>query len=635
MNRRIAARSSASQIDSLTNATSSASVNEVATHTTLGSNQSHTPTTPYSGDYNGCAWNAQALLAAKASKQGTKLDHLGKLVCLHDFVGVEETHRTEGKTIAARMPRGCKTSWSNLSSQQAGIGLVVQKGFLSKFAATNDSSWTELEYGRLGKLKLRGLAGALDIIVAYMAIGLGLQADRAARLRSYKILKENIAPREEVLTILLGDWNWVAEDRDRWCFESKSWTGSRDREEAKCFSDLVLTPAGLHELHQSEPTCSVGQAVSRIDRVYVNHHASEYLDRQFACSVMGRTPLSAHRPLTFKKVMPKTGDIDELPTSPIPNACIRNPDWARRVAAELQTLSIAPADFTNPIRRLVLTKRAMHNVSANMAREDKPTMATTAEEKLGCILSFLRAANEVKIIKMQRKASELPEISKHVDPKNPNAKYEPGFTILQDLAVSIARQKVTEEIQSLVNGESDPSSHMHQQRKQNVLRCLRRLLPGSTTGIGAMQLHDGQTVTSAASIATALRDHWKNVFGKKDIDDALLAHWLHSLPQLSRHQDQPHIATETNMSSISGPQDPAVKLGGPSLAQGKRECVCPRSRTNGASAEKMCKMRFSTVATLPGWHSFRCMARPWPIGDDDSVRSRRCIGERGQQLFTQ
>ena len=166
-------------------------------------------------------------------------------------------------------------------------------------------------------------------------------------------------------------------------------------------------------------------------------------------------------------------------------------------------------------------------------------------------------------------------------------------------------------------------------------RCLRRLLPGSTTGIGAMQLHDGQTVTSAASIATALRDHWKNVFGKKDIDDALLAHWLHSLPQLSRHQDQPHIATETNMSSISGPQDPAVKLGGPSLAQGKRECVCPRSRTNGASAEKMCKMRFSTVATLPGWHSFRCMARPWPIGDDDSVRSRRCIGERGQQLFTQ
>ena len=103
--------------------------------------------------------------------------------------------------------------------------MVVQQGFLSKFAATNDSSWTELEYGRLGKLKLRGLAGALDIIVAYMAIGLGLQADRAARLRSYKILKENIAPREEVLTILLGDWNWVAEDRDRWCFESKSWTG--------------------------------------------------------------------------------------------------------------------------------------------------------------------------------------------------------------------------------------------------------------------------------------------------------------------------------------------------------------------------------------------------------------------------
>ena len=144
---------------------------------------------------------------------------------------------------------------------------------------------------------------------------------------------------------------------------------------------------------------------------------------------------------------------------------------------------------------------------------------------------------------MQRKASELPEISKHVDPKNPNAKYELGFTILQDLAVSIARQKVTEEIQSLVNGESDPSSHMHQQRKQNVLKCLRRLLPGSTTGIGAMQLHDGQTVTSAASIATALRDHWKNVFGKKDIDDALLAHWLHSLLQLSRHQDQPHIAT--------------------------------------------------------------------------------------------
>jgi len=99
---------------------------------------------------------------------------------------------------------------------------------------------------------------------------------------------------------------------------------------------------------------------------------SDQLDHKFGCSTLSRQrELSAHAALSYYRQRPpqhKNNDSAGLTLPPISNATINHPGWAKRVAAELQDISSTTEDFKNPVRRLVLAKRAMHTVSENMAK---------------------------------------------------------------------------------------------------------------------------------------------------------------------------------------------------------------------------------------------------------------------------
>ena len=74
----------------------------------------------------------------------------------------------------------------------------------------------------------------------------------------------------------------------------------------------------------------------------------------------------------------------------------------------------------------------MQTVSRNMTEEHIFANATTDEDKLSTTLSFIRAAQNNKLAKMKRKASEYPHIRNLVNIDDPNICHTNGFDLLSD-----------------------------------------------------------------------------------------------------------------------------------------------------------------------------------------------------------
>ena len=98
----------------------------------------------------------------------------------------------------------------------------------------------------------------------------------------------------------MGHWNFVMNTEDRVCCRSIATTGQSDNTIARLFQQL-LNKCQLHELEQPACTHENTTAHSKIDRIYMNHHVADQLDRHFSAYVLRRTRSSAHRPLLFSR----------------------------------------------------------------------------------------------------------------------------------------------------------------------------------------------------------------------------------------------------------------------------------------------------------------------------------------------
>ena len=430
---------------------------------------------PYTGDFSGALWNAQALWAAGGRKQESKFERLGQILCNRDFAGITETHGTEGKIFAGSGLKDCMSFWSHLSGRSGGIGLALKNTWLANFNPISVEDWHEIEPGRIGKLTLCGANGAIDIVVMYLQTGNDHSTDQRARISSMKKLAPHIASRAEVLTILMGDMNFVIDEQDRWTIQSKQWSGARDAPDQKAFVETLQIPSGLQEWHQEAYTCFTGLALSRLDRVYSNHHGTEQLDRTFQCGLMSKTEHSVHKPVVFsRRGPPRSSEGNKI----LPNHILRHDDWPKRVAAELEELQRQEDQRDNPIRTLVLMKRAMRAVTQNMLKEKCTSEAATNTDKLGCTLSFIRAAEQVRLGQMATKVREYPTIGSFVSALDPEARSKPGFQQLKDHALQLAKEEVTDELRAMNKDSHSPNDPAQRQRKEHILTKLKRLHPG-------------------------------------------------------------------------------------------------------------------------------------------------------------
>ena len=138
----------------------------------------------------------------------------------------------------------------------------------------DDSSWKEeIDPGRAARLSLRGPNGALDIYVCYLPTGSEHEDQKQHVIRR---LRESLAPNNSVLSILMGDWNFVMQDEDRICLRSMQFTGGSDRAIARSFQSL-LDEHHLHELEQLAFTHENSTAQSKIDRIYSTGNSAHLL----------------------------------------------------------------------------------------------------------------------------------------------------------------------------------------------------------------------------------------------------------------------------------------------------------------------------------------------------------------------
>ena len=166
----------------------------------------------------------------------------------------------------------------------------------------------------MGILRLNGPSGALDIVTVYLDTG-DATTRRTAEMR---IIAGVFRLKEQALTLLLGDFNFVTNDRERWNKRQSQWSGAGDRNDQEEFQRILAEPHDLHELFQPHLTCDMGTAISKLDRIYSNHNVTDQLDRHYSCTALFWTSLSAHRPIAFSRIPPShQRKSPSLPAAPL------------------------------------------------------------------------------------------------------------------------------------------------------------------------------------------------------------------------------------------------------------------------------------------------------------------------------
>ena len=149
----------------------------------------------------------------------------------------------------------------------------------------------------------------------------------------------------------------------------------------------------MHEWYQPQFTryCGETGTRSRLDRMYCNQHLSFQLDRYCACTMLDCVlAVSHHRPISFARRTPRPKQGDD---KPIPASVIKKAGWADAVKSAFQRVCKKDRELVNPIRRLVLLKDAIKEVSRffyNLEEFDR-SEALGPDDAQGYSMACLRA----------------------------------------------------------------------------------------------------------------------------------------------------------------------------------------------------------------------------------------------------
>jgi exonuclease III len=474
------------------------------------------------GTYKGTSWNSQALFARKTGRQQGKQRHAARLAESHDFVGLQETHSTDGSVRAFRAPAGVRCFWSHASVRQAGVALWVKETFLAKFNPVTNESWVEIEQGRAGVLRLRGAEGALDIFVLYHHTGSSALA-KAARDSTRTNISAAVRPQPEVLSILMGDFNYVAHKRDRFSKVDANWSDNEDATEERRFCRILRDPFGFCELEQEEYTHDSARGRSRLDRIYSNHHLTDQLDRRIGCAALAWVrQLSAHRPVAFFRQHSAHGNVDNR----FPAAPMKDPRWSQRVALRYGELRRSDASEDQPIRRLLLIKQAIRDVCKKMDNEQTEREAVSTDDKLGWTMRYIRTAEELRFGALRKCVQAYPHLISLAHPDDPNSRLGTGLQAVRQHAIELARTAVADDIHKLYRDRQQLDEMQRTVRRDSIQLRLKRLVPGAASALNAVCTADGSITTEPVAMADALRSHWGPTFAARAIDGDMLNAWL-------------------------------------------------------------------------------------------------------------
>eukprot|EP00973_Karenia_brevis_P031409 4332472-Karenia_brevis.AAC.1 len=105
-----------------------------------------------------------------------------------------------------------------------------------------------------------------------------------------------VQPKDRALTLFGADYNWVTQDVDRRSKSTMHSSGGRNNPDERHFQATFCQRHGFVELHQPEMTHDGPSSLARLDRLYLNHHLAEQIDRELqSVALEWRRDLSHHR----------------------------------------------------------------------------------------------------------------------------------------------------------------------------------------------------------------------------------------------------------------------------------------------------------------------------------------------------
>ena len=484
---------------------------------------------PFSGDFEAGSWNSQALFAAKCHLQFPKMRHAMRLFRQNDIQCLQETHATEGKARAFEIPSDSCAFWSHGTSRKAGICVMIKHSFLQLFNSVDpDRDWEIVIPGRVGILHLKGPLGNFDIVCLYLDAH-----STDDRCRAMRKLANRLRSHLTTLTMLVGDFNFVAEDQGRWSSRAERYAMNGDAREAEFMQEHLLNRFKFAEVQQDQYTCEVKQARAKLDRVYLNQHVSHQLDKHCIASV-GRwvNDLSAHRSIRCCRSSPPFKSL----SSPVIQPWVtKHKDFATRVAVDFQHKLIGSPNPASPITRLLVLKQAVASVHDGIIHDREVVMAESVEDRLGWCLIYVKAIERYDWDRAEQACRSYPHLrgcgklpADYVSCLQPQAMTTHIQTV-RDHIVELAREEIAQEVHALQaqhgNGEDgDRVGH-----KEHILRKLKRLSPGEASSIQNIQDDQGEVHSDPRAMAKALCDHWKTVFGHVSCNVDLLHKWLTDL----------------------------------------------------------------------------------------------------------
>eukprot|EP00959_Pyramimonas_sp_CCMP1952_P404802 8483728-Pyramimonas_sp.AAC.1 len=168
------------------------------------------------------------------------------------------------------------------------------------------------------------------------------------------------------------------------------YTGRRDQRDEQHFQTVIGNRFGMVDMYQGESTHASASSRSRLDRIYANYHMAEQLDRHIRCTALEwRRDLSHHWAVYFARRSPQPVDDAGRPLS---SRALSDPSFPRRAALAYQEARRGHPDAT-ALERLKLSKTVLRLVATRLDRErGAPPPAASLEDRLGCALKFIRAA---------------------------------------------------------------------------------------------------------------------------------------------------------------------------------------------------------------------------------------------------
>ena len=367
-----------------------------------------------------------------------------------------------------------------------------------------------------------GPEGNLDIWNVYMPA-----SDTQLRQKCLLSLAKNVQSADKTLSILVGDWNFTMHVHDRIAKKDATWTGDSQSKEAGIFIKQILTPYDFCEIFQPLHTHEDGMVRSRLDRVYINHHPTDFLDKDIRAWVHNFPyEISHHRTLLFcRKRKPVRTKVPGV-SSPLPLAGINHPDFRSKVEKAWQDKREHLVSLT-PLQQLGEFKKEMRRAAFELAGKGGSCQPTLHEDRLNACMRLIRAMEANSRVLCDRILSTNTELATLAAGRTK----KPLLAALRNLAWELFQKNTQDLIDELKVVKGKLTEEENSRRKDTILRRLQLSLPLNREVKLVIQSQQGNIETEPYAMALALRDHWKKVFTARPTSDrTTLRKWLTEHP---------------------------------------------------------------------------------------------------------